>query len=247
MIPVPRDYHMECGPGYICSECHDDHPKGAPCTPDPKPGTIEHALANCVDCLVAERAKIAEYQVEVERLSIERDEARAKLMTTIEKLDSERYEHARTCEKMDRERAENRAHRVQYMVQRERDVIELRRLAEALDAERQDSKHWRVKAQCYGAIVQGCSPALESAGYHVNATQDGGAVRGIRDAVVAITDAIDAERYEHAREHARVRALVAYVRRVSHAAHCVIYRTARTCDCGLDDVIAYACGEEDRK
>lgn len=46
---------------------------------------------------------------------------------------------------------------------------------------------WRSKAIAYGNMVHGCASALESAGYPVDAFQEGGAVKGVADAVNAIS------------------------------------------------------------
>lgn len=47
--------------------------------------------------------------------------------------------------------------------------------------------HYRAKAEAYGGIVHGCSPALAAAGFPVDATKPDGAVGGIRRAVEALT------------------------------------------------------------
>lgn len=52
---------------------------------------------------------------------------------------------------------------------------------------RDDVNHWRVKAECYGNMVHGCSPALADAGYPVDASMQEGAVGGIRKSVEAMT------------------------------------------------------------
>ena len=77
----------------------------------------------------------------------------------------------------------------------ERDALraEVERLKDELE-------HWRSKAQCYGAIVHGCSPALEAAGYPVNdGANTGGAVAGVKVAVEALKAERDALRAEKAR------------------------------------------------
>lgn len=48
-------------------------------------------------------------------------------------------------------------------------------------------QHWKIKAECYGNIVHGCSPVLASAGHPVDKTQKDGAIGGIRRAVEALT------------------------------------------------------------
>ena len=57
---------------------------------------------------------------------------------------------------------------------------EIARLQEEVD-------HYRVKAKCYGNIVHGCSPALASAGFPVDASNQDGAVGGIKRAVEAMS------------------------------------------------------------
>lgn len=47
----------------------------------------------------------------------------------------------------------------------------------------EEVQHWKVKATCYGNIVHGCSPALEAAGFPVDASNADGRVGGIRRSV----------------------------------------------------------------
>lgn len=53
--------------------------------------------------------------------------------------------------------------------------------------------HWQVKAKCYGDIVHGCSPALEAAGFPVDAHRSDGAVGGIKRSVEALVAKFEAD------------------------------------------------------
>lgn len=59
-------------------------------------------------------------------------------------------------------------------------------LRRQLAAANEQIHHWRTKAECYGNIVHGCSPALEKAGFPVDGEQRDGAVGGVRRAVEAL-------------------------------------------------------------
>ncbi len=59
--------------------------------------------------------------------------------------------------------------------------------------------HWRIKAQCYGNIVRGCTPALEASGFPVDCTRADGAVGGIARAVLAMHAAMTQLRQEKGR------------------------------------------------
>lgn len=69
-------------------------------------------------------------------------------------------------------------------------------IAAAINASRilHDLDHWRVKATCYGNIVHGCSPALEAAGYPVDASGGDGAVGAIKRAVEAMAKDLESAR-----------------------------------------------------
>jgi hypothetical protein len=69
---------------------------------------------------------------------------------------------------------------------------------DAKEQAREEVDHWRVKAECYGAIVHGCTPALERAGIRVDIHGSGGAGIGIAGAVERI--AARAEQAERERD-----------------------------------------------
>ena len=84
---------------------------------------------------------------------------------------------------------------------------EIDRLRATIEAKDAEVDHWRVKAECYGRIVHGCTPALESAGYHVDKSGKGGAISAIKDAVermAATIEAKDAEIAEAKKDTARL-------------------------------------------
>lgn len=64
------------------------------------------------------------------------------------------------------------------------------RLIERIRHDAETIEHWRVKAMCYGDMVRGCTPALEAAGFPVDASQEDGAVGGVRRAVEAMAERI---------------------------------------------------------
>ena len=67
-------------------------------------------------------------------------------------------------------------------------LIEITRLSSdrqaAIDAAtkelREEVEHWRVKAECYGNIVHGCTPTLEEAGYPVDRNKMGGIALSVK-------------------------------------------------------------------
>jgi hypothetical protein len=64
--------------------------------------------------------------------------------------------------------------------------------------------HWKTKATCYGNIVFGCSPVLEAAGFPVDRSMPGGAVRGVAEACKKLADDRDGLREQLAEARRQV-------------------------------------------
>jgi hypothetical protein len=77
----------------------------------------------------------------------------------------------------------NRKARLDAEVRATKAASECNSLKQQLAEARESQNHWRIKADCYGSIVHGCTPALEAAGCTVDCSGGDGAVGGIARAV----------------------------------------------------------------
>ena len=101
-------------------------------------------------------------------------------------------------ESLQRRLKDNHARAEEIISSREKEIDRLRNDLDEARQERDQNKYLialthdlnqaRTKAKCYGDIVHGCQPALEKAGYPVDASQSGGAVKGIREAVESMSN-----------------------------------------------------------